>query len=456
MNDFCTNIFTIPQFTGTCWFNSLLMALFYSELSRNFFLEHLEDVSNETKKKKKYFYKVIDHLLRRTYIKSEKQIDEFQNHLRPENILRNLHKVDAKIFYFDPKKQAGWMGEAYLPQLFQYMEMKEKVLIMNTSHNEQGLQMSLKNYPITAKNNKIFCTRTKCKIVEDMMEMNELTKNKNLVKKHVAIPDYVDFLVIERKNANTRMLEDLSLGNVIGAKQGLKEVLSFKNATFRLDSMLLSNFNISTCKKGHQISGVTCKGKRYLYNGWTRNTKDPSKKYSSTNNNNACDLFEFDWFAEANKKSFCINSSMCDYPDASIGTEKFNVCFDTSKGAKTYIYVRDRFADPKYTKYDNMADSPYTPFKSVTVNNNGKICPPDKILNPKTNRCVSRTGAIGRKLLLEEKDKTNDNHSSFDKCMQNHTVKQLKVIVDQLQQPKSLKTKRKSEICDAISHLMKE
>ena len=42
------------------------------------------------------------------------------------------------------------------------------------------------------------------------------------------------------------------------------------------------------------------------------------------------------------------------------------------------------------------------PSKKVQKNSNNKtkkICPADKILNPKTNRCVSRTGQIGKKLV---------------------------------------------------------
>ncbi len=34
-----------------------------------------------------------------------------------------------------------------------------------------------------------------------------------------------------------------------------------------------------------------------------------------------------------------------------------------------------------------------------------KECPPDKILNPKTNRCVSKTGIIGKKLLNDKNNK---------------------------------------------------
>ena len=32
-----------------------------------------------------------------------------------------------------------------------------------------------------------------------------------------------------------------------------------------------------------------------------------------------------------------------------------------------------------------------------------KSCPSNKILNPKSNRCVLKTGAIGKKLLAEQK-----------------------------------------------------
>jgi DNA polymerase/3'-5' exonuclease PolX len=46
-------------------------------------------------------------------------------------------------------------------------------------------------------------------------------------------------------------------------------------------------------------------------------------------------------------------------------------------------------------------------------------CPPDKILNPKTNRCVSRTSVIGKKLLKEEK-----------KDLKSSIIKHLKTIRD--------------------------
>ena len=46
-----------------------------------------------------------------------------------------------------------------------------------------------------------------------------------------------------------------------------------------------------------------------------------------------------------------------------------------------------------------------------------KVCPEDKILNPPTNRCVSKTGSIGKKILKEKtkKDKSKSKSKSPDK-----------------------------------------
>jgi len=44
-----------------------------------------------------------------------------------------------------------------------------------------------------------------------------------------------------------------------------------------------------------------------------------------------------------------------------------------------------------------------------------KTCPPDKILNPKTMNCVLKTGAIGKKLLKEFQVITTENKKTKSK-----------------------------------------
>ena len=53
----------------------------------------------------------------------------------------------------------------------------------------------------------------------------------------------------------------------------MKEQIFFKGVEYNLDAVLLANWNIGI---GHAIAGITCKKKKYIYNGWTRTSMDPS------------------------------------------------------------------------------------------------------------------------------------------------------------------------------------
>jgi hypothetical protein len=108
---------------------------------------------------------------------------------------------------------------------------------------------------------------------------------------------------------------------------------------------------------GHGIAGVTCNGKRYLYNGWVnKKTKLP------------CPLIEFDWFSKTD--DFCIDSTNCQftknpiqrtYPDENYDNKLMNknvsgysvpnlngftkhqidkLCFNAENSPRTYTYVK--------------------------------------------------------------------------------------------------------------------
>jgi hypothetical protein len=53
----CKSVITIPQFTGTCWFNALLMALLYSDGTRQYLLKNL--INSELYSKNKRLYDIF-------------------------------------------------------------------------------------------------------------------------------------------------------------------------------------------------------------------------------------------------------------------------------------------------------------------------------------------------------------------------------------------------------------
>jgi hypothetical protein len=186
------------------------------------------------------------------------------------------------------------------------------------------------------------------------------------------------------------------------------------------DSVLLGNWN-STEIGGHSISGIKCKGEKYVYNGWTRSTIDihlqnanftnfTKEDYEngrlwvshvirkkivyiniknniavyelpedgilvSDNINIPCELMKFDWDVNKNNE-FCINKKKCvldTHTDKSIGeilaNNKNELCFSFNKGPRNIIYVNETIIN------DNQS------------NKETNKCAKGKVLNPLTNKC---------------------------------------------------------------------
>ena len=49
MSTKCEKVITIPQFTGTCWFNSILMVTLYSHRMRQLLLNKIKSMDEEKK-----------------------------------------------------------------------------------------------------------------------------------------------------------------------------------------------------------------------------------------------------------------------------------------------------------------------------------------------------------------------------------------------------------------------
>jgi len=78
-----------------------------------------------------------------------------------------------------------------------------------------------------------------------------------------------------------------------------------------------------------------------------------------------------------------------------------------------------------------------------------KLCPPDKILNIKTNRCVLRTGNIGKKILKETQE------PKTKKPKEPKTKKPKEPKTKKSKEPKETKISEeiKKQIIDDLMHL---
>ena len=369
--DHCDTVLTIPQFTGTCWFNALLMAMFYSDGMRAFLKNHLK--KSEMFKRNKELYEIMYDILFNRYRKIGNNDENFFYQMKPENILSMLHNLNTDKFYFDPSVSSGHLGEYYFVRLFEYFGLKNNVLYVNR-YDRRFVYAALNEAPHIIKDPK---TNQMYWGYESLPEkdMNEIHKRN------------VDIIVV------THLLDRFSHAkNVVFQlprkqtdKNPIKEYLEYNGHTYKLDSLLLANFNTYTCKKSHQIAGITCENKRFLYNGWIRHTRDPARDNETYFSKDApCELMRYDWMK--NKNDFCLNTSTCGIKKVK-GIQQNEMCFNTFVStSSTYIYV----------KTDTI---PSVPKPHEPNSNKKKECPEDKIMNPDTGRCVSKTGVIGKKLL---------------------------------------------------------
>ncbi|WP_396189566.1 hypothetical protein, partial [Flavobacterium sp.] len=205
---------------------------------------------------------------------------------------------------------------------------------------------------------------------------------------------------------------------------------------------------------------------RYVFNGWTRYTTDPALIYNNLNTKYEkkdklemqkvpCELMKYDW-NQFTDSDFCINPKQCSLMKANKKDHYQNMCFSFSKGERTFVYVKksavtnlrhlDLAHTPKHRSYNLSSIShtttdvnqikPLRPIKLVTKEKPKilKDCPPDKIRNPVTGRCISMKTAEKRNLV---KGKDNNDKKPKDK----DNKKPAKPIKDAKPKPKIINKK---------------
>ena len=94
----CELIISYPQYSGTCWFNVIIMSMFYSQYCRPLMINHI----NYLKSKSEDLYDMFSYVIFYNFLKDEKYNDEgFQDIFKPEDILRALRDYDKKKFIFN-------------------------------------------------------------------------------------------------------------------------------------------------------------------------------------------------------------------------------------------------------------------------------------------------------------------------------------------------------------------
>lgn len=316
-NDPCEDILTIPQFTGTCWFNSIITATLYSQHIRQLLKHTLAEQKEDDPYVKELIFDIVFNKYKSNKRNPAKDFEYF-NVLKPEELLLKLHKKDKSKFNFNPNKKEGYHHFLYLYKFLDFLGIQKLGLMyLHNSDLYLGRDQRVGNIRL----GPVF-----------VPFVNPFKK-----KDRRAIIQQYDVLVVHSFDNNPLLKMSAKSDIKLVEDFEVKDVISFAGETYVLDSVLLTNFNVPDIMSGHVITGITCNGNRYIYNGWMKHTVDPAKGQQNYGSNLPCALMKYDWLN--NSSDFCLNASKCNLSNASHLDIKNRLCFNTTKGDRTFIYV---------------------------------------------------------------------------------------------------------------------
>ena len=328
----CSRILTPKQVGPICWFMATFVAMFYSQRNRKVLL----NASKRWDKKDKLFT-LLKQVLDDKYLKSDNEKEDYEKFSDDTfgNILRLLFEKDSKSFPYNPKISCGFKSQVYICKLYNLLgvdcEMFDYIGGALLTYSYLNKEYDIMDY--------IFDDKTKHREIKKEYETSKKgyvieLKNTYYTKKKstptiLILRVCVDYIILGNRIYDDGMYIELT---------SMREEIEYNGKTYILDSVILADNKLK-----HSITGITCKGIKYIYNGWTRTSMDPAMTSQAITRNIPCGLQRHDWKVKtAEGNDFCLNTRTC-LPDI-LSKDKLSdeerLCFNFSEGDRMLIYVR--------------------------------------------------------------------------------------------------------------------
>ena len=328
----CSRILTPKQVGPICWFMATFVAMFYSQRNRKVLL----NASKRWDKKDKLFT-LLKQVLDDKYLKSDNEKEDYEKFSDDTfgNILGLLFNKDSKSFPYNPKISCGFKSQVYICKLYNLLgvdcEMFDYIGGALLTYSYLNKEYDIMDYIFDDKTKhreikKEYETSKKGYVIE--LKDTYYTKNKS-TPTILILRVCVDYIILGNRIYDDAMYIELT---------SMREEIEYNGKTYILDSVILADNKLK-----HSITGITCKGIKYIYNGWTRTSMDPAMTSQAITQNIPCGLQRHDWKVKtAEGNDFCLNTRTC-LPDI-LSKDKLSdeerLCFNFSEGDRMLIYVR--------------------------------------------------------------------------------------------------------------------
>ena len=354
-----TNILKIPQYPTTIWFSKIIMAIIYSQYSRELLLK-----SGKLSKKKDRLSELLNQLLKQN--KSLKiDLNSF-NLLKPTKELFQVLKMDPNIYDFI--NIYGWHGWMFILKFLKYIDASYLSLDYYKNKLYFGIQDNLNLSVNISVGSIIYNTYSRLNNLYADKAYEELKKNQhpeyicvNVWKPETHNIAFYNFLELNLNKENIGYKLDIDTYSDItysGIKE-LHEEIIYNNYVYKLDSCILDNYKLDdrNSDKGvahrYAISGVTLDNNKYFYNGEARvikNEQEYNLIYKNADKILPCELLPFNWNVRDYYNKITLSDAICNKTLNTISDDK-KISYYFGRGVRTLIYVR-QYKIPNTDKSD--------------------------------------------------------------------------------------------------------
>jgi hypothetical protein len=396
----CSRILTPKQVGSICWFMAAFVAMFYSQRSRKLLLNASSDWNT-----KKELFSLLKHILDDKYLKVASRESEDYEKFSDDTfakVLALLYKENSDAFPYNPEDvKSGFHSEYYIGKLYKLLGVDYKVF--DYSVIGKHLYYSYLNDEFKPPIYRVFN-----KMMKITLQPNYTLK---YVEEHMVAPQVLIVIAHEKKETaniynkhfpHTFIPEGITKTNLTS----LNDKIDYLGVEYHLDSVILSNWNKEILNKGHGIAGITCKKNKFVYNGWTRTSMDPSMVDKELTRKIPCELMPYNWNIKKHG-DFCLSPKKCipEVLKSVKGIKGRNLCFNFSKGKRILVYIRkDPMRETSIETDDTTHKKPVKAAKAVKA---AKKCPDGKVLNPATGRCILSKNATKAAKTVKDVKKSN-------------------------------------------------
>jgi len=431
----CARILTPKQVGPICWFMATFVAMFYSQRSRKILLEASKGWDT-----KKQLFTLLKHVLDDKYLKTESRESEDYRRFGDNtfvDMLKLLHKENKRTFMYNPEVNKGFSSHFYIGRLYKLLnidytifeyDITKDFLVYSLLNEEYNDDIDCK---IVQKYNRLkryyeylyykFTLKPKSKFEKNIKNLKSFinkplgwfkdvrrdfeekdkpskwfkgspSRFKDIQKRFEYTPSIL-IVIIRNDTFNTAIYGEgvyyqkgnnilnnrIDDSNIKQSIQSMEEQIFYRGVEYNLDSVILGDIKENNMyDSSHIIAGITCKKKRYVYNGWTRSSMDPVMATTEITRKIPCELMKQDWNVN-DDVDYCLNSINCKLDLLTNKKENTRLCFNFSKGSRTLIYVR------KNNK--SNTSSSYSYQKSNNISNGGRIIKRKPQLKKSTKKC---------------------------------------------------------------------